>query len=992
MKDRIHLSEVRLDNFRSFGPNCRIPLRAGPSVLVVAGPNGLGKTTLIEGIEWALTGRIRRFNQDESEVDRALTRRGATPGSHTVTLTFSEGKPITRGPQCTPSLSDVLDVLRNPAWPHEIETLVPYLGLTHVLSQSSTLRLTSRDPEKRWSDLSELTGAERIERMIKQLGQSTKTRLTIGANKEAKAREEFEAKRDRLAALLNQVRQNDALLSAGSAYSADQVLDEAKTLVRRLASASGIEAASHDDAALTLEALAAALKKSRSNMAERRAALARAEQQVAPWTAGLAELARLDGAVAGVMALHRAAVARADAELRLVQWERRRSFLAQQPTADAAVKAAADRHEQLTRVMKDAREAQQALEDLNTRLAEADEAVRIEEGVLASWRALAEEERAVRIALRGVADEAEARARAEDTLRAAEEHHRALEQAHDGATLSLAEAEAARVAAAESVADKAAHLSALIKNLHEHDTECPLCLAIHKVDSKDRSLYDRAHEALKREDPGLTATTARAAEAGARVKACLDAIAAHAPLRQAAADALQPYLDRQSAANTRADTLRHRPEIGGRPLDGLAEWLDGRVAAAGTEVARLREVRRALDPDETLTDRRQRAAQTVMSAAEALAAAEKEHADAKVRLDQIVTSARHAVPGSLEVDSVAVNAAVAEARAALAKAEVDADAAKRAVDAPVRTAPEGTPLVQWTKANLDALEQERAGVAGQQDACLRIWTDAGLPGEPAAGALVEALARTVAAEDVVGAVDERCQTLKAGYERWLADRRRHELQRQIDELVTAEKAVDAESCLALLETRIAKAEQAEKQWSRARRISVRIADIIDTKQAEYIATIVDPLRYRADRFDQVWSSFPDLRPDMAHVRRRKGAKGEFAITIDDNDANLYFSEGQAGVKALSFLLAASTAHPWSRWRALLLDDPLQYNDLVHKAAFLDMLRPLVRAESYQVVLSTHDLEEARFIERKCRNAGIAFNLCRLHALGKDGVSYSIDEE
>ncbi|WP_448207184.1 hypothetical protein [Azospirillum sp. sgz302134] len=97
-------------------------------------------------------------------------------------------------------------------------------------------------------------------------------------------------------------------------------------------------------------------------------------------------------------------------------------------------------------------------------------------------------------------------------------------------------------------------------------------------------------------------------------------------------------------------------------------------------------------------------------------------------------------------------------------------------------------------------------------------------------------------------------------------------------------------------------------------------------------------------------------------------------------STLYLGEGQAGVKALSFLFAASTAHPWSRWRALLLDDPLQYNDLVHKAAFLDMLRPQVRAGSCQVVPSTHDLEEARLIERKCRNAGIAFNLCRLQPL------------
>ncbi|WP_448207185.1 AAA family ATPase [Azospirillum sp. sgz302134] len=336
MKDRIHLSEVRLDNFRSFGPGCPSPLQAGPSVLVVAGPTGLGKTTLIEGIEWALTGRIRRFSQDKREVDRALTRRGADSGSHAVTLTFSDRKTITRGPQSTPALSDVLEVLRDPAWPHEIETLVPYLGLTHVLSQSSTLRLTSRDPQERWRDLSELTGAPGIEKMIERLGPNTKALLMRGANKQAEAREEFKEKRDRLVALLGQAREHDALLSTDSAHTAEQVLDDAK--------------------------------------------------------------------------------------------------------------------------------------------------------------------------------------------------------------LALAEAEAARVAAAESVANKAAHLSALIKNLHEGDTECPLCLAVHK----DGDLFDRAHRALERQDPSLTAATARVAEAGARAKACLDAITAYGPLRQAAADAFQPYLDRVS--------------------------------------------------------------------------------------------------------------------------------------------------------------------------------------------------------------------------------------------------------------------------------------------------------------------------------------------------------------------------------------------------------------------------------------------------------------
>ena len=46
--------------------------------------------------------------------------------------------------------------------------------------------------------------------------------------------------------------------------------------------------------------------------------------------------------------------------------------------------------------------------------------------------------------------------------------------------------------------------------------------------------------------------------------------------------------------------------------------------------------------------------------------------------------------------------------------------------------------------------------------------------------------------------------------------------------------------------------------------------------------------------------------------------------------------------------------PWSRWKALVLDDPLQHNDSIHAAAFADLMANLISAEGYQILLSTHD--------------------------------------
>jgi len=45
---------------------------------------------------------------------------------------------------------------------------------------------------------------------------------------------------------------------------------------------------------------------------------------------------------------------------------------------------------------------------------------------------------------------------------------------------------------------------------------------------------------------------------------------------------------------------------------------------------------------------------------------------------------------------------------------------------------------------------------------------------------------------------------------------------------------------------------------------------------------------------------------------------------------LVLSEGQMSANGFSILCAASSAYPWSDWRALLLDDPLQHNDVIHE--------------------------------------------------------------
>jgi hypothetical protein len=92
------------------------------------------------------------------------------------------------------------------------------------------------------------------------------------------------------------------------------------------------------------------------------------------------------------------------------------------------------------------------------------------------------------------------------------------------------------------------------------------------------------------------------------------------------------------------------------------------------------------------------------------------------------------------------------------------------------------------------------------------------------------------------------------------------------------------------------------------------------------------------------------------------------------------------------LCAASTAYPWSRWRALLLDDPLQHNDIIHTAAFVDVMRNMVELNGYQLIMSSHDRGESDFIARKFDAAGLPCSTILLTAPSDKGVVWVPPEQ
>ena len=169
---------------------------------------------------------------------------------------------------------------------------------------------------------------------------------------------------------------------------------------------------------------------------------------------------------------------------------------------------------------------------------------------------------------------------------------------------------------------------------------------------------------------------------------------------------------------------------------------------------------------------------------------------------------------------------------------------------------------------------------------------------------------------------------------------------------------------------------------------------MQARAEEFADDVLKPLNDTIQRFSRTLMTWSDssiiyraehhatrseLRPAIIHTGT-DGTTSQLEI-----NPNYFFSEGQLSALSVSALLAASTTFSWSRWRGLLLDDPLQHNDIIHASAFMDLLRQMVRELRYQVILSTHDSSEAEFLARKCRSAGIPFKVHELLPRGDAGL-------
>lgn len=1020
----IFLSRIAIRDFRTFG-DFAINIPAAPGLILLTGTNGLGKSSFFDAIEWGLTNKIRRFEPYINEGRKKLfekdylTRRGAEPGSHSVRLTFSDGNAVERSATSGTAMADIVAQLAQPDR-RTINDLGTYLAFTHFLGQAAQQRFTSRDPQDQWQALKGPSGIDRLERIRAGLrGRSTIAAFARRLDVEQGVVDTFDRQIADWQGWMARLERLRAAARATGVLTADEIaarIDQLENELQQLAAGQPL-AVTSEGGGQRLAALGDRLGEALRSTGERRAALEGLSALPAQFLVSQDEgrldhpslvrlrnvmidaQARLDlasplvGSTAAAVTAQNAAIATINQNIAVLEAARtdfaRRAQLA----------------ELISREQQDRTSLTEAIEAHRATIVEADTAISQHgeaSAEVARLRRLAASARSLNEAMAdyldlegesGAAEAALAQGR-EATARAASELVPLETQLAD-LDSKIADAERERAEADRHASAISAALSQLASHIHDDDTNCPVCrtpfepgalkaLADAAASGSDRRLAqaDDALEALRSTRPALS-------DEIRRLRGVVAAVDGLERVARVAADAVT------DARASIAQTLVTAPEsdlaalAATRVRDANAALAAAEAAleplSANASAATEQRSSVAADLDELLTRDNQLGARLAQYQAEDKACADR--IAARNLSNSTIGDIEARLTAERKRDEVA-RARLAQLNEATTSASADVQREQAALDL----------------ARRDLAAAETARTTSEQAArqMQQRWARAGLNDIPSQAEYDRGLSATDAMLAGLRSLAERQLMLARDNEDAL-------LQSEMDEIVASMRAAagddgvrDPAPYLSALKVKVEAARAAVKLTTTARNAVKRYSEDLQKQADDFSARVLDPLNAVIDDFNEAMLSTPgesiqfkaDTRVDGTRfgMALRYREKVDNAIeTKKDLPPQVVLSEGQLAANGFSILCAASTAYPWSRWRALLLDDPLQHNDIIHTAAFVDVMRNMVDLNGYQLIMSSHDRGESEFIARKFDAAGLPCSTVQLTAPSDKGVVWNTPE-
>lgn len=1019
-------TRVTISNFRGYG-EFALRLPATPCAVLLSGPNGLGKTSLFEAIEWALTGSVKRLDMVAGgKADpRDLGRRAPDVEAVEVGLSYTDtdglehrvhrtqlvpGAAAAPPPHGTP-MSAVADLLRSDEalWSVSGKNLADYLHLTHLHAQVASLRLVTFSAKERWVRVSPLAGADRFERVRMNLT-SSKAALTKLKDRRTELLQSAIDQRERWSDLLRRLDELRTLVATMRDVLAPREVIKAVLELAKMHGVRGELEVSEGEGDLSsasreIRETRLAIERAMASDQQRLQLLARLRvlpRQMADLTSQRSGLTKRAHAIEEELArltVSAEGVARRAVEAKVMLDEATRASSVAGARHERITRALRDR-EDLSRLDQELADAEERFKELDLKAEDARVELRRKRDDIAAHEKLTLDHENARRQLEQVENAAIALGELDALRKRIDTEQRRrdglVEQGRQlDATAGALAAEQRTVEesvlgterALEDRRKQAAEmhqaLLAIAEHISDDDGNCPVC----RTAFPHGRLRTLVRSSLERLDPGLAEGETRHSalkEDLARLRARAASLAQDA--RSIAADlhALDESLEQ---LRTRVALLAEHPLIDQAPVDAARRRIAQARAERYAEVQRLQRQLASAAPVEELRKAVADAGATLDTLTRARSLAQERRVARQTRREEVRARLAQWTADDLDLDGPNSVLALLVQRAAL-----EASEAKQALDLASDRLAEASTAESAERQTLAVSNQERERLRGQidelsrsLDAMTKQWRLASLP-EPVSDAALDADTERLGhrGRNLASGLTELGK-LSSALERW---QQTTELQNLEAEVRRQQGAHERDAYTKELEASVASARAAAAAAERARDAADELSSTLGKITADFGERALRPFdelfrRYlRAlvhdERFHSIEATYePSAR--AAALRFRVDLGGS------DTDAEYILSEGQLGEVSLAAMLAASTTFPWSRWRALLLDDPTQYNDLIHATALFDVLRNLIRFAGYQIFVSTHDNEQAGFLRRKLDAVGIPWVDCRYIAHSPEGI-------